>query len=155
MLRITHASREEIPVVHRIMLAAFEEYRGVLDPPSGALSETVEDIIRKITPDGGAVIAWYADEPVGSARYLLHPGYLYIGRVSVLPQHRGFGAGSALLQYLEQLALDGQLEETRVGVRLSLPANVAYYRKLRYEVIEEHEYPSQTDRYYIMSKRLR
>lgn len=155
MLRITHASFDEIPIVHRIMLAAFEEYRGVLDPPSGALSETVEDIIRKIAPDGGAVIAWNAGEPVGSARYLIYPGHLYIGRVSVLPQHRGLGVGFALLQHLEQYALDRQLEETRVGVRLSLPANVAYYRKLRYEVIEEHEYPSQTDRYYIMSKRLR
>ncbi|PWV98428.1 hypothetical protein DFQ01_11863 [Paenibacillus cellulosilyticus] len=56
-IQIREAVIDEWAAVHRIMCEAFEEYRGVLHPPSGALREELEDTIRKLSPRGGAVLA--------------------------------------------------------------------------------------------------
>ncbi|MFD0681661.1 MULTISPECIES: hypothetical protein [unclassified Paenibacillus] len=42
--------------------------------------------------------------------------------------------------------------ETRVEVRLSLPENVDYYKKLQYQIISEQSYPNGEDSWYTMSK---
>ncbi|MNG35233.1 hypothetical protein D3C84_1219210 [compost metagenome] len=60
-----------------------------------------------------------------------------------------------MVEHIESLALNSGLYETRLEVRLSIPDNVAYYKKLRYEVLEEHAYPAETDYWYVMSKKLR
>ena len=69
--RITNATAEYAPLVYAIMQAAFEEYRGVLDPPSGVHAETVEAVVRAMA-EGGAVLAWLGETAVGSARYAFH-----------------------------------------------------------------------------------
>jgi uncharacterized protein (UPF0218 family) len=53
--------------VRRIMQLAFEEYRGRLVPPSGALMETLEEV-RTVINRGGAFLAFVGDVTVGSAR---------------------------------------------------------------------------------------
>ncbi|MCR2804619.1 GNAT family N-acetyltransferase [Paenibacillus soyae] len=147
---IREAQTDEIHMVHQIMIMAFEEYRGKLTPPSGALSETVDDIIGKIAKGGGAIIAEVDGIPIGSAQYVFYDSYVYIGRVSVLPSHRGFGIGQKLVRYIEQAARDRGISESRLGVRLSVPSNVAFYSKLNYEIVEKHAYPEETDYWYIM-----
>src|SRR3954471_22403588 len=101
-IRITLATPDDAPLVYQIMQAAFAEYVGVLQPPSGGDLETVDDVCRAIE-EGGAVLAWLDDRAVGvdkaagSARYAFHDeGHTcYVGRVSVLPQARGNGIASA------------------------------------------------------------
>jgi ribosomal protein S18 acetylase RimI-like enzyme len=151
---IKKASDSEIDIVHSVMQEAFMQYKGVLRPPSGALRETMDDI-RKKTENGGAVLAWAGTDPVGSAQYVWAGDYMYIGRVSVVPAYRGKGIGTHMLGYLENAALQAGIYETRVEVRLSIPENVSYYRAMRYEIVEEHEYPEKTDRWYTMRKCLR
>jgi hypothetical protein len=73
-----------------IMQLAFEEYRGRLVPPSGALTETAEDV-RTAIRGGGAFFAFAGDTAVGSACYRLFPDHAYAERVAVLPEHRGKG----------------------------------------------------------------
>ncbi|NOU96654.1 GNAT family N-acetyltransferase [Paenibacillus sp. LMG 31456] len=149
---IKEASREEMSVVHRIMHEAFEQYAGVLVPPSGALSETIEDILHKIEGRGAAILVWDGLEPVGSARFYYVENYMYIGRVAVLPAHRGKGIARYMLSYLEEIARSHSYSETRVEVRLSLPENVDYYKKLQYQIINEQSYPGGEDSWYTMSK---
>src|SRR5215207_3938151 len=96
-LRITEASSDEIPLVYEIMQAAFAEYIGVLDPPSGVHAETLEDT-RLAVSKGGALLAWADDQAVGSVRYAFHGESCYIGRVSVLPGFRGRGIASAMVE---------------------------------------------------------
>ena len=48
------------------MQAAFEEYRGRLDPASGALRETIDDV-RAAISSGGAFLAFSSAVAVGSA----------------------------------------------------------------------------------------
>lgn len=147
------ASVSEAPIVHRIMLESFEEYRGALTPPSGALSESVEDVTIAMK-QGGAILALVDGNPVGSSRYKLCDGYSYIGRISVLPAYRNRGIGRHMVRFSEELTRDLGLFVAQLEVRLSIPSNVSYYTKLGYQVTSLHHYPNKTDSWYTMSKRL-
>jgi ribosomal protein S18 acetylase RimI-like enzyme len=140
MTTVTLATVADAPLVHRIMLAAFEEYRGVLEPPSSTHNETVEDV-RRAFDTGGAALAWVDEEAVGSARFQPRPNYLYVGRVSTLPDWRGRGIASALMTFLAGHARTLALPEVRVEVRLSLPSNVALYRRLGFHTVSEQPHP--------------
>ena len=140
MTTVTLATGDDAPLVHRIMIAAFEEYRGVLEPPSSTHQETVEDVQRAFDT-GGAALAWVGGEAVGSARFQLHPDHLYVGRVSTLPDWRGRGIASALMTFLAGHARTLALHEIRVEVRLSLPSNVALYRRLGFHIVSEQPHP--------------
>ncbi|MBB3111912.1 ribosomal protein S18 acetylase RimI-like enzyme [Paenibacillus phyllosphaerae] len=155
-ISIRLATAQECELVLQLVLNAFREYEGILIPPSGALRETADSIRAKMEQQGGAVIAEAKDSglPLGAALYRFVDQHLYIGRVSVIPQGRGQGAGVAMMRALEQLAIDHGIEETRVSVRCSLPGNVAFYERLSYEVFEHLFYPERTDSWFEMKKRL-
>ena len=139
-ITVTLATRDDAPLVHRIMIAAFEEYRGSLEPPSSTHDETVDDV-RRAFDSGGAVIARIDGEAIGSARFGSRPDYLYVGRVSTLPGWRGRGVGAAMMAFLLDHARTLGLPEVRVEVRLSLPSNVALYRSLGFRTISEQPDP--------------
>lgn len=140
MLRVSLATQDEASVVHAIMVAAFEEYRGVLNPPSGVFLETPADVSAAMAK-GGALLAWWGVIPVGSARYRFERDHVYVGRVSVLPDYRGHGLASALMQAIEPRALAAGFWRLRLGVRLILGENIRLYERLGYSVvtIQEHE----------------
>ncbi|MNN58856.1 putative acetyltransferase [compost metagenome] len=115
----------------------------------------MEGIRNKINGRGGAIIVRDDESvPVGTAIYYFEQDYMYIGRVAVIPSHRGLGIGLSLLAFLEEKAQRKGCFKTRVGVRLSLPENIEWYRRLGYVPVEEREYPDQTDRWYVMLKEL-
>ncbi|WP_127532223.1 GNAT family N-acetyltransferase [Paenibacillus kobensis] len=151
-LVIEEAAFEHWPIVHRIMREAFEEYRGVLNPPSGALRESMEDTVMKLKGRGGAVLAWLDGEPVGSAQFYREEEYMYIGRISVSVHARGRGIGKQIIAYLERLTVQRGAQETRLEVRLSIPDNIRLYERLGYSILEHVEYPEKTDSWYIMCK---
>lgn len=153
-LSIAQAEQDELPIVHRIMREAFEQYRDQISPQSGALREQVTDIMDKIRNRGGALLVRDGEKPIGSAQYYFKDHYMYLGRISVINQARGHGVGKMIVQYLEGFARENGVGETRLEVRLSLPDNVLFYKRLGYEVLEEHEYPEKTDRWYVMRKDL-
>jgi predicted N-acetyltransferase YhbS len=130
-ITLRQARSEDAPVLLRLMRAAFDEYEGVLDPPSGAHHETV-DTVRLRLERGAAVLASVADEPVGFAFHEADEGFVYFGRLSVLPQWRRKGIGGALLDYVERVASETGAAGVRLGVRLQLPHLVARYERLGY-----------------------
>ncbi|MBO0781420.1 MAG: GNAT family N-acetyltransferase [Ktedonobacteraceae bacterium] len=146
------ASLDEMYLVHAVMHEAFEEYRGVLTPPSGALRESVEDIVKKFSSGGGAVLAEIEDVAVGSAQFTLHEDYIRVGRVSVLPFHRGQGIGQQMMKYIEEYARQQGVNEARLGVRQSLPGNISFYQKLQYEIVAKKAHPSGIGFSYEMRK---
>ena len=133
MVEIREATTEQIPLVRQIVLDSFEEYRGVLDPPSGVHSETLEETVE-IIGRGGALIAFVSDEPVGTARYERKPDHLYCGRIGVLPAHRGLGIGRALLSAIEHVAKDLGFTEVRLATREILERNMRLYQGCGYRV---------------------
>jgi ribosomal protein S18 acetylase RimI-like enzyme len=59
----------------------------------------------------------------------------------VLPAWRGRGIAAAMMTFIEEHARALGHPETRVEVRLSLPSNVALYRRLGYRTISEQPHP--------------
>lgn len=139
-LIILQAMPNEGELVYDIMQAAFAEYIGILDPPSAVHTETLEDVERAIE-EGGAVLAWLDGVAVGSARYLFHDDACYIGRVSVLPGHRGLGIASAMVGYIEETAIEQGCKQMEITVRLILESNVRLYERLGYRVSEVYQHP--------------
>ena len=136
------AAVEDAPTILRLMRAAFAEYEGVLDPPSGAHQETIESVRRNIAT--GAVMAVVADEPAGFAFYKPRDGLLYFGRLSVLPQFRNQGLGTALLDYVERVAKDVGADGVSLGVRVQLPHLLERYERLGYRVTKQMTHEGYT-----------
>jgi GNAT superfamily N-acetyltransferase len=134
-----------------IMQLAFEEYRGRLVPPSGALTETLEEVCMAIR-GGGAFLAFASEVAVGSARYRLFPDHAYAECVAVLPDHRGKGVAVALMGAFEEAIRTVGVREARVGVRASLPSNLRFYENLGYRALVSRSYPAGTDFEITLSK---
>jgi tRNA threonylcarbamoyladenosine biosynthesis protein TsaE len=114
----------------------------MLDPPSGAMRETVDSVRRDLATHGGA-IAWIDGEAVGCLRFEVEPDHLHVRRVAVLPERQRRGIGTALMSWSHGHALSLGLREVRLGVRRQLPGNQAFYKRLGYRVIARHHHPGQ------------
>ena len=77
-------------------------------------------------------MAIVGDVPVGFAFYEAVDGLLYFGRLSVLPDFRRRGIGTALLDGVEQRARNTGAAGVRLGVRLQLPHLLTRYERLGY-----------------------
>jgi ribosomal protein S18 acetylase RimI-like enzyme len=135
------------------MLQAFAEYAGALAVESSALVETVDDVVSMMR-QGGAILAFASNsqDAVGSARFKLEPGTLYVGRVAVLPTHRRLGIGSAMMRFLERVAMVHARDSITIQVRDSLPSNVGLYRSLGYTVARIDPHPRGPDRVWTMKR---
>jgi ribosomal protein S18 acetylase RimI-like enzyme len=131
---IHRATLEEAPLVHRIMIEAFAEYAETLQAPSGAMTETVADVAESMAR-GGAILAWEGPQAVGSARFEPRDGFLSVGRVAVLPAHRRRGIAQAMMRLMETEAEAAGFQRIELGVRMSLPSNLALYASLGYETV--------------------
>jgi GNAT superfamily N-acetyltransferase len=132
------ARAHEAPVVHRLMLAAFDEYRAQVYP-SSALGETADDV-RRAMEAGGAILAQVGDDAVGSGRFAwrLHDDgrrALAYERLAVLPPWRGRGIGRAMVAWLEDHARHGGAGVVEVTVRSRQPDNRPYYEALGYRIV--------------------
>lgn len=154
MIAIKEASSHEWDKVHSIIQQAFQEYAGKLTPPSGAFSETVESLQNKVRGRGGAILVRDDEAVIGASIYYFEDDRIYIGRVSVLPEARDRGIGREMIEYMERLGSEAGVQYAKVGVRLSLPGNIAFYAKLGYQAVEEHDYPEGGDGWYVMLKKL-
>ena len=139
-LTLAFVGPEQAKLVRELMLAAFAEYESVLTVPSSAMWETIEDVAGHIAL-GGAVLARLGSETVGSGRFELRDDHVYIGRLSVLPPHRGRGVAAAMMLAMEQRAAAAGFREARIGVRTLLPRNIALYERLGYVVTDRYQHP--------------
>jgi predicted N-acetyltransferase YhbS len=117
-----------------LILDAFEEYRGVLNPPSGAHRETA-DTIRKKLSEGGGFIAYVGDQAAGCVLYEPEAEALYLGRLAVLPGYRKQGVAHILIEAVENRARELNLPKVTLGVRVQLTGNRAFFENLGYQVV--------------------
>lgn len=141
MVTVRNAKDDELPQVYAIMRTAFEEYRGLLEPPSGALIETLDDV-RRNAAEGGAVLAFLDDEPVGSARYVRKNDHVYCRRIAVLPFARRRGIATAMIEHVHRVAAELGFSEVRLATRAVMESNLRFYLRLGYEVIRSAPHPS-------------
>ncbi len=134
---------EQAMEIHRLTQLAFEEHL-VLDPPSGAPSETLEGVTAELAEGGGA-IAWVHGEAVGCLRYRSAHDHLWVRRVSVVPDRRRQGVARALMLWSHDEARRRGLPEVRVGVRRGLEANERLYIELGYRTVRDHYHEGYDD----------
>jgi ribosomal protein S18 acetylase RimI-like enzyme len=142
-LVVVAARPEDAAEVHRLTQAAFAP-QAALDPPSGAVQETLHQVradLRGAGPAGGAALALLDGRAVGCLRWEATPGGdLNVRRVAVEPSLQGRGIGRALMAWAEREAAARGCSGVALGVRVELPGNLAFYSKLGYEVTGEHRH---------------
>jgi GNAT superfamily N-acetyltransferase len=138
-VRVAACGSEMAEVVHRLSQAAFRNQRR-LDPPSGVGREDLERVVADLAAHGGAV-AWRGDAAVGCLRLEWLPDRVHVRRVAVPPEHQRRGIGAALMEWAESEARRRGRRLAAVEVRLALPDNVAFYRRLGYHPFAEHAHP--------------
>lgn len=138
MIRVSPAGPGDAEVVHALTQAAFAEH-GALDPPSGALKETVTLVAEQLAARAGAV-AYLDDVAVGALRLTENDGMLAVRRMAVDPAYRGRGVARALLVWAEDVARREGRGELRLGVRKALADNRAMYEHLGYTIVADHGY---------------
>ena len=92
---------------------------------------SLEEEIDGLDPAALHLLAFDGDRPVGTARILLGQGYGKIGRVAVLEEARGKGAGLALVRAaIERLRAEPGMREARLGAQTHA---LAFYERLGFE----------------------
>ncbi len=104
-------------VVAGLIRTAFAAIDTPLDPAPSALRETEQRIRTHLLTGGGAL---YGVE--GCVLWAERDG-LYVGRLAVLPEHRGQGIAHALLAHAEQMARAMRQPRIHLEVRLALAGN--------------------------------
>jgi GNAT superfamily N-acetyltransferase len=152
-LRLREATDADVPTMAGLIHAAFHEYAGVLDPPSGAHKETAERLREKLAGER-AVLVLLGELPVGCVFYADQGEHMYFGRLAVLPEYRNRGISAVLIAYVEQRARELGLPRVQLGVRVALPHLRARYERLGYRVIEERRHDGYTEPTYVMMEKL-
>jgi ribosomal protein S18 acetylase RimI-like enzyme len=113
------------------MRAAFEQYRDALEPPSGALTTDAAGV-RELMELGGILVCESDGRIVASVFHRTHPDHVYLGRLAVLPAFRRRGLAVRLVAAVESFAAASGRRQVRLGVRLALPENRAFFERLGY-----------------------
>ncbi len=142
-LAIIQATGIDLPALLRVIQTAYEEYRGKLDPPSGAHAETIESLAAKLKT-AQAIKAVIGQTVVGCVFFQREQESIYFGRLAVLPSYRRHGIGRLLVDYVESYARQHHMACVTLGVRLAIPANIEYYTKLGYQIVSYASHPGYT-----------
>ena len=126
------ATAADAPTIAATIAAAFEQYRGNLEPESGAFRESAEAIAQELARDSGAIVAERNGRMLGCVMVKLLEGDLYFGRLSVLPSARGEGIARRLIEAVEDEARRRELPGVRCGVRIVLTENQRLFASLGY-----------------------
>lgn len=114
---------EIVALVHR----AFGEYRGVLKPESGALSETEESLAKRLEKNR-LFLAEEAGKLCGAVFASRKGDAVYLDRLSVDPEVRGRGIAKRLIEAVESHARGIGVVRVTLGVRLALTQNIAFFQ---------------------------
>jgi len=144
MLELRPADITDAPLLLHLIHAAFAEMRGRLDPPSGAHAESLDSLQALFTRGERAALA-IVDGVAAGCVFSARTGVeMYAHRLAVLPAYRRAGVGRALMAWVEEQALADGCAYVRVGVRLALPGNLAFFAQLGYINIIEDCHPGYT-----------
>lgn len=135
------ATAVDADAIAATIAASFEQYRGRLNPESGAFRETAEAIAKELAVDSGAILAEQKGKVLGCVMIRIVEGDLYFGRLAVMPTARGRGIARRLIDAVEDEARRRDLAGVRLGVRIVLTENQRLFASLGYVEIsrEAHE----------------
>src|SRR3954447_26439043 len=131
MLSFRVATEADAAAVHDVTQQAYAA-RPALDPPSGALTESVEAVRADLIEHGGVLAVVDDNAVVGSLRLRFEGDVAWLRRVGVVPGHLRRGVGTQLVTYAHTLLARRPVTQLRVGVRLALADNRRFWESLAY-----------------------
>ena len=140
--------------IAELVRLAFSTQSRPTNPPSSALRETAATIAEHFTRGGGAVLE-VDGVMVGAVLWNEEDGALYIGRLSIHPEHRRRGFARALVVEAEREARRAGFTRMTLGVRLELEDNWRLFKSCGFEdkELRSHEGFSQPT-WVLMERRL-
>ena len=130
----------DAPAAAALIRAAFAEQGAETEPPSSALKETAEAVLRKLA-EGGGFAAESAGEMIALVLFAPDGDALYVGRLAVVSAWRGRGLSARLLALAEAEARRLGYGKTRLRVRLALPANRRLFERNGYRQVAVLAHP--------------
>ncbi len=153
-LIIGEATGADAAAIANLLRTAFEEYRDVLNPPSGAHNETADRVLEKMKIARAALARWDG-VALGCVFYEQEDDVIYLSRLAVLPEYRQRGIGRALVRYVEDRARTVGLRRVQLAVRLSLPKLRASYHRMGYQFVRLGSHEGSTrPTYALLEKQL-
>jgi ribosomal protein S18 acetylase RimI-like enzyme len=146
---LREALEDELSTALAVLHAAFEEYRAWLDPPSGVHRETLQSV-RAYLERGHLLCALLGETMAGCVLFHAEQDHMYFGRLSVLPAFRNQGIARALIDRVEESARALDLPRVRLGVRVALPHNRAYYERIGYRLLEARAHSGYAEPTYVI-----
>ncbi len=131
-LLLRAATATDAASIAATIAASFEQYRGKLEPESGAFRETAEGIAAELARESGAIVAERNGRMIGCVMVKLIEDDLYFGRLSVVPEARGEGIARRLVEAVEDEARRRELAGVRLGVRIVLTENQQLFSSMGY-----------------------
>lgn len=154
MVDIQPVSPTDTSEILDIIVRSFEHYRHTLIPTPSVFRETDASLREKLEL-GGGYFALAENKRVGFVSYELRETYVYLGRLSVLPEYRGLGIGKALIGAVEGIAHKHHLYQIRLNVRIALVENHTLFESVGFKKIASHKHNGFSEPTYIeMSKNL-
>ena len=135
-LRVAEVGASEAGVVRDVVHAAFGP-RERLDPPSTALTETVQSL-REALASAGGLVCWVDGEPAGALVFDESGGGIALRRVSVVPHFQTRGVATALVGVAEEVAAVRGYDDVSLLARGELPATVTFWLRRGYAVLQRH-----------------
>src|SRR3954471_6549397 len=124
------ASADDADAVYGVTRQAYA-VRPPLDPPSGARTESLDDVRADLATHGG-LLAVESGEPIGSLRFRFDGRTAWLRRVGVFPTPLRRGVGTQLVTHAHAALARRDVDELRVGVRLALADNRRFWESLSY-----------------------
>jgi tRNA threonylcarbamoyladenosine biosynthesis protein TsaE len=135
-LNVVEARPEHAAVIVDIIYRSFG-VRPVLDPPTTALSETVESVAHTLATAGGLLVE-RRGLPMGAMLFdESRPGQLGLRRVCVDPDIQARGVASAMLGVAEDTAEERGKDGIWLNVREELPETVQFWSRRLYHPVAQ------------------
>jgi GNAT superfamily N-acetyltransferase len=149
---IRRAELRDAAAIAALVRLAFSTQSRPTVPPSGALKETAGSISEHLRLGGGAIVEDHG-MLVGAVLWNEEDGGLYVGRLSVRPEHRRRGIATLLMNQAEREARRLGLSHMRLGVRLALDDNRRFFASCGFVETTLHRHEGFSEPTWVMMER--
>lgn len=126
----------------RLILDAFEDQRGRVDPPSSAFSESVDNLRRRRQAEWLVIAEQTGSDALSACLFAeARPGELYLSKIAVAPAARRRGLTGRMIERTLPIARQAGSPWLTLNVRVSLDDNQTVFRRLGFEMVESGSHP--------------